>query len=393
MQKIMQKKKVIVLGAGFGGLRAAMDLAKGLAREKLLDAYEVVLVDQNDCHLYTPLLYRLAADPTSPKNVCTYDVSALIKNLPIRFLQDKVGGIDLPKQEIRLENGGPIKADHLVIALGSETNYFDIPGLKENALELKTAESALTIKDTVTKAFMKGGNVSIVVGGAGSNGIELAAELRLWANRSERENRNLHVRISLVEALPNVLPGFDARVIAATAGRLAGLHVEVKTNAKITAVGANKIAMDGSGTIPFNIFVWTGGIKTPELVSQLPVQKDLRGKPLAGKDLALYPNVYGVGDGVSFINPKTNRSLPAVAPVAIAQAKTAAWNILEAIRAERNPGRRPRFRSYHHFNYPYVVAVGGTYTVAKIGPLVLSGWPAWIFKKLVELDYLLPLLS
>jgi NADH dehydrogenase len=395
----MAKKNVVVLGAGFGGLRAAMDAAKELRKLDLQDKYEVVLVDRTDCHLYTPLLYTATAPMgTYNANTCTYDISSLIKNTAIRFIQSEVVGIDLPNGVVRLATGEELKAEFLVLALGSETNYFGIPGLKENSLQLKTLEQALAIKDAATKTFAKSGDAKIFVGGGGANGTELAAELRLWANLAEAKDKNLHATVTILEAMPTILPGLDPRVIALAAKRLTKLGVVIKTGAKITGVSSTDIAIEGSDKLSFDVFVWTGGIRTPDMITQLPLQKESHGKPMAEEsmaclpatpDLKLYSMVYAIGDSVCFMNPETKRPVPAVARAAIGQGSIAARNVIEEIKKAERKNYAPKYRTYKPWNYPYVIPIGDPWAVAKAGPFAFSGWPAALFKDIIELNYLL----
>jgi NADH dehydrogenase len=335
-------------------------------------------------------------------DTCTYDISSLIKGFPIRFVQNEIASLDLMNGDIHLKTGEELKAEFLLIALGSETNYFGIPGLKENALQMKSIEHAMMIKDAVSKAFAKGGEVKIVVGGGGPNGTELAAELRLWGNHGEamgrKNNIPFRVTVSLLEAMPTLLPGLDPRVITTTAKRLEKLGVQVMTNGKIVGVAPNEITLDGGKKIPFDVFIWTGGIKTPDMLTQLPLQKEPRGKPMAKTDmvclpatpdLKLYGMIYGIGDSVCFMNPKTNRPLPAVARVAITEGAIAAHNIVEEIKKAELTNYAPRIKTYTPIDYPYVIPIGEGWAVAKLGPIVFSGWPASFFKDVIELNYLL----
>jgi len=397
----MQKKNIVVLGAGFGGLRVAMVAANNLRQLKLLEKYEVVLIDRTDCHLFTPLLYRLAAAPESQPQ-CTYDTTSLTKNFPIRFLQNEVASLDLMNGDVHLKTGEEIKADFLVIALGSETNYFGIQGLKENSLQLKSAEQALAIRSALNTVFAGEGEKKIIVGGAGANGIELAAEIKLWADIAMRQNEKLKVSIALMEATPSVLPGLDPRVQATAAKRLAMLGVDVMTNGKIVGVAPKEISLDGGKKIPFDLFVWTGGIKTPDMLTRLPVEKEPHGKPMAKPDmeclpatpdLKLYPMVYGLGDSVCFMNPKTGRPVPAVARAAINQGGVAGHNLIEEIKKAEIPNYVPQPETYVPQDYPYVIPIGNVWAVAKIGSFVFSGWPAWAFAKIIEINYLLSIMS
>lgn len=416
----MEKKNVVILGAGFGGLRAAMDIAHELGRLKLLDKYAVTLIDRNNCHIFIPILYKVAARPEPEhENNCSYDIATLIKGMPITFVQDEVVSPDVASGMITLKDGRTVRADYLVIALGSETNYFGIPGLKEHSLQLKTLESAQQVRAAVSAAFAKGGDVRIVAGGGGPNGIELAAELRLWADEEEKKDPNLHVSVSIMEAMPTILPGFAPQVVAIAMKRLARLKVAVMTGMKIAEVSENAIAVGAPETlpgaaplpapvpVPFDVFVWTGGTKTPDLLTAVPISKDKRGRPLAENgmaclpgtpDLKFAPMVYAIGDNVCFMDPKTGRPVPAVAHVAILEGAIAAHNLTEEIKkaeAAKNAaggkgGRAytPRDRAYVPAQYPYVIPIGESWAVAKFGPFIFSGWFGWEFSRLVELNYL-----
>lgn len=394
----MAKKSIVILGAGFGGLRAAMDIANGVRQLKFLDAYEIILLDRNDCHVYIPLIYKVAASSDAEFDAkCTYGIADLVKDFPIRFIQAEVSSLNVVNGDIQLKTGEKLHADYLVIALGSETNFFNIPGMQEHALQLKTVESALAIRAAVEKAFAKGGDVKIVAGGAGPNGIELAAELRDWANRAEKRNPGLHVSISIVEALPSILNGMSTRVVKRAARRLAKLNIPITLNAKITGVSENEIAIKEAASIPFDIFIWTGGVKTPELFTQLPIAKDQRGRPLTKSDMAcaagtpdlkLAPMVYGIGDSVCFMSAKTGKPVPAVAHVAILEGQIAARNLIEEVKHAELPTHAPRVESYQPGDYPYVVVIGDGWAVAKFGPFVFGGWLGWMFERLIQLNYL-----
>jgi NADH dehydrogenase len=153
----MEKKNVVILGAGFGGLRAAMDIAILLEQLHLLNKYEVTLIDRNDCHIFIPLLYKVAASPKpeQEKN-CSYNIADLIEGRHITFVQQEIISPDVTSGNIVLKDGRSIHADYVVLALGSETNYFGIQGLKEHALQLKTLETALQVREAVSQTFAKG---------------------------------------------------------------------------------------------------------------------------------------------------------------------------------------------------------------------------------------------
>jgi NADH dehydrogenase len=405
----MAKKSVVVLGAGFGGLRATMDIAKRLRRLKLLDKYEVVLVDHNDCHLYTPLLYKVAASADDQYEAkCTYEISALVKDLPVRFVESEIASLDLPAGDVHLKTGDPLHADYLVIALGSETNYFGIKGLRENSLQLKSVENALQIRAAISKAFAKGGDVKIIAGGGGPNGIELAAEMRDWADRAEKQNPTLHVSVSIVEAMATPLTGLDPHIQKTAAERLKKLGITLMLNAKIVSVTPDQIFIGpGIGsklgsTIPFDVFIWTGGIKTPDMLTQLPLVKDAHGKPMAKNNMSCVPEtpdlklasmVYALGDSACIMSPKTGKPVPAVARVAITEGSIVAGNIIEEIKRTELSSHTFLSVAYRPRNYPYVIPIGEKWATAKFGPFVFSGWLAWAFSRAIEINYLRTVMS
>lgn len=401
----MNKKNVVILGAGFGGLRAAMDIAKELKRMRLLEQYEVTLIDHNDCHIFIPLLYKVAARPEPEhEDYCSYDIAALIKNLPITFVQGEIILPDVTSGMVALKDGRAIHTDYLVIALGSETNYFGIPGLKNHALQLKTIESAKQIRVAVMNVFARGGDVRIIAGGGGPNGIELAAEIRLWANQEEKKNPNLHATVSIVEAMPGILTGFAPHVVGVAMKRLAKLNIPVMTSMKISAVSENNIAIGGGEgqktiNIPFDVFIWTGGAKIPDLLATLPLQKEPHGKPMATNamsclpgtpDITLASMVYAAGDNVCFIDPRTQKPVPSIAHVAIMEGAMAAHNLIEEIKKAEIPAYIPKPQNYipDSFVYAYVIPVGERWAAAKLGPFIFSGWLGWGLGRLIELNYL-----
>src|SRR5258708_809795 len=387
------KRNVVVLGAGFGGLAAAMRIAKDLRRANLTSNYELLLIDRNDTQVYTPLLYEFVAasgEKDLPKST-VLNIPSLIKGLPITFMPGEVTEIDLMNGDIHLKAGEEVKAELLVIALGCEPNYFGIKGMQENAIPLKTFNDAKKIRAKLLELLQAKPAPRVIVGGAGANGIELAAQIKYLHKNCE---------VTLLEAMPSIMPGFDAKLTTPIAKRLVKLGVTVLVNGKITTVDPDVVQLDGGKTIPFDLMIWTGGVKASDLVSKLPLKAE-RGKPVAEMgmvcvpqtpDLKLYPMVYVLGDSVCFMDPKTGRPLPATAPIAISQAKVVAHNVMEEIKKKESQNYTPSPMTYSPMEYPYGVPTGGHWGAAKIGPVVFTGWFAWFFKKLVDLDYFLSIM-
>ncbi|MBI2013644.1 MAG: NAD(P)/FAD-dependent oxidoreductase [Candidatus Colwellbacteria bacterium] len=381
-------KKIVILGAGFGGLTAAKALGKGIKKYDLQDDYEVILVDKNAYHTYTPTLYEVAsldketADYTKIKRIVTFPIEKLVKNLPIKFINDEVTELDVARRtgDIHLKNGYPIKYDYLILALGSQTNFFGVPGAKEAAHEFKTFADAVKIRDAVLSEAPR---ENICVIGGGSTGVELAGELKNWLG--------VKSNITIIEAGPTVLSNFEPRVIEKISKRLLRLGIKVIVNSPVVSVdGKNKnLLLQDGDTVPYDVLIWTGGVEPSSVLRALPFRKTKERTDVESgmvcipesADLTVHGRIFGIGDITCATNPKTGQIAPQTAPAAIEQARVAAENVLRDIQTASH-------KKYVAKSYPYIIPVGGKWAVAKIGPLIISGFLGWVLKGLVELKYL-----
>lgn len=400
-------RKIVILGAGFGGVRAAMDICSGLKKFNFRDQYEVVLIDRNHYHTYVPILYEVAttskdtANQIKLKDIITFHLKDIFQNRRITLKEATVSQIDLINGDIHFEDADKLKFDYLVLALGSETNYFDIPGLKENSYGLKTFMDAIKVRDAIWSLVENRSpeqEIKIIVGGGGATGVEAASEIKAWLCELDEKFKKCPASVKIIEAMPSVLNGLDEAVVRRILKRLKNISVELSLNEAIEKVEPHKVFLKSGTMLPFDILVWTGGAKASSLMTTLPLKKEKRGRvEVPGamqclpqtEDLKLYGKIYGLGDAVCFTNPQTGRPIPQVAEAAIEQAKVVAYNILEDIRAAE--GLKPQSQPMHYIprEYPYIITAGGKFAVAKIGPVVISGFLGWILKGLVELYYLL----
>lgn len=405
------KKNIVVLGAGFGGLRAAMQLDKKLKKLQLTEDYQVILVDRNNFHTFPPLLYEIAAtsketaDYCEMKSLVTYPLLDLIRNTAIKFVQDEILHIDLPEDSVHLKNSKLLKFDYLILALGAETNYFDITGIKENSFTLKSFNDAIKIRDAIWTSFgdrkdlpadVK--DLEIIIGGGGSTGVELASEIKEWACELQDENNlKCKIQVTIIEGGENVLPGFDQRVIEKVVGRLNELGVRVMNNERILKVIDKAVVLANGKVMPFDILIWTGGIKGMTLAKKMPLKLDKRNRIEVMNSVECVPDkpslqskissrIYAIGDIACFSDSKTGNPVPQVARAAIEQANVAAKNIIEDIM------KTGRNHIYRPWTYPYIIPVGGKFAVAKVGPFIISGLGGWILKGLVELNYLISIM-
>lgn len=409
------KKNIVIVGAGFGGLRAALDIGKAIRRLRLTDRYEVTLVDQNAYHTYAPTLYEIAttdenlATQLDLKRIVTIPVQKIIGWLPIEFVQAKVQEIDVAEGDLHFESGTRLQFDYLILALGSQTNFFNIPGLADHTFTLKTVNDALRLRQRLLMEVEDPDckQLRIVVGGGGSTGVELAAEVKLALEHMNRvATGQCGVEVTIIDGAATVLAPFGEKIIARAQRRLDELEIKTIFSARITSVSEHEIALQSGDKVPYDILIWTGGVAPNVLMSRLKMKKDATGsRPLMesdmtclpeGPDLHFYGPIYGIGDAVCFMDPKTGRPVPGVARAAIIQGAVAAHNIIEQIQVAEKIREKPDFKTYRPLQYPYIIPVGGKFAIARFGPVIFTGVFAWIVKGLVEGNYLfsiLPFLS
>ncbi|MDO8601816.1 MAG: FAD-dependent oxidoreductase [bacterium] len=401
----MERKNIAVIGAGFGGLRTALLIGKKVKKLKLETSYRIVLIDQNEYQTYTPMLYEVATnDPEHTsyaklREIVTVPIQNLTTGLPIDFVSSAVQSVDLKRGIIACADASPIRYEYLVLAPGSESNYFDIPGLEKFATPLKTFRDSIEIRECIlTARERKMETMRVVIGGGGSAGVELAGEVRSWLNKIQVESGNVQKsEVLIIEAAPTILDSFPTGVITRAIKRLARIGIKTILNEKIVSVSDHLITLATGRTVHFDVLVWTGGVKPAALIDSLELAKDKRGRVLVSETMECLPEryanpdvgrVYGLGDAVLVIDKKTNRPIPGTAHAALIEADIVAHNILEEIQLSEGVGASPSFKTYIPADYPYIIPIGGKYAIARIGKIIISGFFGWILKGIVELGYL-----
>lgn len=393
----MPEKRIVVVGAGFGGLTAALTLANDPAL--ISRGYEIILVDRHHHHLYTPGLYEIAAIPREYAGDHTLISSSLIaireiiRGRHIQFIRGELAGLDAARHRIILQNGGALAYEFLVLALGSETNYFGIPGLKEYALPLKTCDDAARLRNAIETAVRRAPSLEVLIAGGGAAGVEFAAELpnficALEEKKSPRAG-TCAAKILLVEAARQILPGFERHTARRARARLKQLGVEVKTGDPLIAASKRDVTLRSGERVRYDILVWTGGVKGPDILQRLGLPLSPKGTlAVDGALRAGKPEdrIFAVGDNAWLINRRTKKSVAWNVPAAEAEARHAAKQISRIA-----CGKKPRrFRPQR--TYPYILAVGKKYAIADLASLRLEGLLGWCAKQLAELRYLLFLL-
>lgn len=402
MQPSSSVKRILILGAGFAGLTTALELG----RKKLPAAYEIVLVDQFNVHVYTPDLYEIATAfnkkiteqcLTMLKDTVATPFSSILGGSGVRFVRDFVMGIDAKKKTVLFKNRLPLKYDYLVIALGSVVNFYDIPGLERFSYPFKTFTHALSINCHVDSYFLRlfknksKRSVNIVVGGGGATGVELACELpgyiKLLCEKYGFPKRK--VTFTLVECSPQLCMAGEKGTMLLKA-RLKKLGVEVITETCIKKVDSQHLYVESkkkSQKVSYNILLWAGGVMPNPLLKKCFKKTAPNGALVVNSHLQYEddPNVFVGGDSAFFVDSKTKERAPLLAQVAVEEAKVIAENLAATI------NKKP-LRNFSLYIKGVVIPLGGKYAFFKKGNKMFMGMGMWILRRLIDLRYALRVL-
>jgi len=363
-------KRIVVLGAGFGGLEATLELERAFRHQP---GIEILLVSEQNYFLFTPLLPQIASSYINPRHI-VQPVRDIRGRRRFDFRRDDVRAIDPAGRRVALASGA-LEYDYLVVALGSRTDYFGIPGAREHTWDFKSLEDAVVLRerildicehaDHVADPAVRRQMLTFVVVGGGYTGVELVSEMRdfLFHYVAERYRG---------------IPRADIRlVVLEAAKRLRVEGIEIRLGAKVTRCFPEGIEINGSEIISAETLIWTAGVRAHPLVEALPGPHDRIGRVLVDERLQLegHPEIFVVGDSAAAASAK---DAPRVAPVAIAQGKLAARNIAHRERGEPLEG-------YQYISQGALVSLGMNYAVVDVAGLKLSGYFAWLFWNAVHL--------
>jgi len=379
-------KHIVVLGGGFGGLQATIDLDR-IYRGRA--DIEITLVNDQNFFLFTPLLPQIASSYINPRHI-VQAIRDIRGRRRFGFRRDDVRAIDVSGRRIEL-GSGVLDYDYLVIALGSRTNYFNVLGAREHTWDFKTLEDAVVLRERILDlcehadhtedAAARGRMLTFVVVGGGYTGVELAAEMHdlLFGYIVGRYHGISagEIRLLVLESEPEILRGVHPKLAATAEKRLQVEGVEIRLNTKATRCFPGGVEVNGNETIVADTVIWTAGVRAHELVEALPGPHDRIGRAVVNERLQLegHPEVFLVGDSSAAI---TAKDAPRVAPVAIAHGRIAARNIARAERGEP-------LESYRYISQGMLVSLGMNHAVVDIAGIKLSGYFAWLFWNAVHL--------
>lgn len=379
--KQSQYPRVIIIGAGFGGLFAARTLAG-----KNVD---VLLVDRHNFHTFTPLLYQVATCALDPSEIA-YPVRTIFReNKHIHTLLGEVTHIDYTAQQVYVHTPQGMQQepyDYLIIATGSTPSYFGNDAFREHALELRTLSDAVKLRNHVLIQFEQAAwsqdaaqieaLTTIVVVGGGPTGLETAGaiyELYNHVLKLDYSQRELHARVILVEAQSHLLAPYPEALRTAALAQLRSLGVEVLLGKAVTAVAADRVTLADGTVIPTHTLVWSAGVRASTVAEMLnvPLQRGQRLPIQPTTEVQGRTHIYAVGD-IAYLEDAQGVPYPMLIPVAQQQGVLAAENIL----AEIN-GRSPQLFSYH--DRGIMATIGRRRAVAWIyNRIPLKGYIAWL---------------
>lgn len=377
-------KRVIIIGAGFAGLKTARMLAN-----KTVD---VLLIDRNNYHTFTPLLYQVATCGLDPSAVA-YPVRSIFADaLNVQFLLGEVQNIDTEAQSVLIQsktNGTRQESyDYLFVAAGSKVNYFGNESVKNNSFALRDLNDSITLRNHILRLFEKAAwtqndeiretLMTFVVVGGGPTGLETAGALyELYNNVLDAEydkHDNMQAKVILLEAMDDVLAPYPEKLRKSAKEQLQSLGVEVRTGAFVEEVGSDFVTLRDGNTIHTSTVVWSAGVKGNPLAEMLDVELESGSRiPITeSMEIIGLKNVFAAGDIAYLIEPQTGKPYPGMIPVAQQQGEVVAKNILHDINSET-------YETFKYFDRGSMATIGRSRAVAWVfNKIEVTGFLAWV---------------
>jgi NADH dehydrogenase len=394
--------RVVIVGAGFGGLNAAQSLASA--------SVSVTVIDRKNHHTFQPLLYQVATAGLSPGEIAAPIRSILRRHKNVEVLMAEVTGFDLERRVVQTAGQDQdehleVPYDSLIVAAGASHAYFGHDEWQAFAPGLKTIEDALEIRRRVLLAFelaerraaVGEGNepLNFAVVGAGPTGVELAGTLaEICRHALAHDFRAIdprRARIHLIEGGPHVLPAYPEDLSRSALQQLQRLGVEVLTSTMVTKIEPGVIytgdTMGETRSMEAAVILWAAGVAASPLGKKLGVPVDRAGRVLVNPDLSLpnHPEVFVIGD-LAALHDASGKLLPGVAPVAILEGRYVAKLIRREIQREQEPSPRPPF---HYHDKGSLATIGRSAAIAQFGKIHISGFIAWLAWLFVHIFFLI----
>jgi NADH dehydrogenase len=375
------RPRVVILGAGFGGLTAAKALSK--------DA-DVTVVDRHNFQTFLPLLYQVATAGLAADHVA-HPVRGALRKSGVKFRMGSPISVDHKNKSVKLDSSEVLEFDHLVVALGSATADFGVAGVTEHALGMKSVHEAIGIRAEVMRRFEDlcrfedQTRLSLSVVGGGPTGVEMAgalAELKRGPLKNDEANAAEHIDIYLIEAGPRILPMFSEKLSARAKKDLEKLGVKVLLNTAVQEVKPRQILIKDGSVIPSEVTIWAAGVKGEPTGGLLNL-------PLEGTRISVaqnlqvnhYPHIWAIGD-ISSAKGADGGFLPMVAPVAMQQGRWVAKQIMRTARGQA-------LQDFKYLDKGSMATIGRHKAVVQFKGIQITGIPAWYAWLWLHLFYLL----
>jgi NADH dehydrogenase len=375
------RPRVVILGAGFGGLTAA----KALSKEA-----DVTVVDRHNFQTFLPLLYQVATAGLAADHVA-HPVRGALRKSGVKFRMGSPISVDHKNKSVKLDSSEVLEFDHLVVALGSATADFGVAGVNEHALGMKSVHEAIGIRAEVMRRFEDlcrfedQTRLSLSVVGGGPTGVEMAgalAELKRGPLKNDEANAAEHIDIYLIEAGPRILPMFSEKLSARAKKDLEKLGVKVLLNTAVQEVKPRQILIKDGSVIPSEVTIWAAGVKGEPTGGLLNL-------PLEGTRISVaqslqvnhYPHIWAIGD-ISSAKGADGGFLPMVAPVAMQQGRWVAKQIMRAAHGQA-------LQDFKYLDKGSMATIGRHKAVVQFKGIQITGIPAWYAWLWLHLFYLL----
>jgi NADH:ubiquinone reductase (H+-translocating) len=378
--------RVVIVGAGFGGLQAARALRNA--------PVHVSVVDRQNHHLFQPLLYWVATAGLSPADICSPIRGILSKQKNAEVLMEEVTGVDVQEQRV-LMGDRSVPYDYLVLATGAHDNYFGHPEWEHNAPGLKSIVDAISLRRKILLSFEAAemetdpekvkALLTFVLVGAGPTGVEMAgaiAELAHKALASDFRHIDTRMtRIILIEAAPRILAAFPESLARKTQKKLISMGVEVLTGTPVTDLDEHGVVIDGE-RINAATIIWGAGVSASPAGKWLGAEVDRAGRVKVSSDLSVpgHANVFVLGDTASAM--QNGKALPGVAQVAIQGGQYVASVITHRVKGKELN------KPFHYRDKGNLATVGRSYAILEIGKIRLTGYYAWLLWLAVHIYFL-----
>ncbi|HEY2665637.1 MAG TPA: NAD(P)/FAD-dependent oxidoreductase [Actinomycetota bacterium] len=381
------KRKVVILGGGFGGLAAARELRHA--------PVSVTLVDRRNHHLFQPLLYQVATASLNASDIAEPIRKVLADQPNTKVLLAEVDRIDVDARTLTFTDGDGLSYDYLIVAAGATHSYFGHDEWEESAPSMKSIEDALDVRRRLLIAFeaaerakdseSRDAWLTFVIVGGGPTGVELAGSLAEMARHALKgEFRHIEpaaARVILVEGVERVLPGFPPKLSAWARKDLESMGVEVRTGTMVKAIDDFGVDLDGD-RIKARTVLWAAGVRASPIGQSLGAELDRSGRVIVEPDLSLpgHPEVYVVGDLALVM--QDGKPVPGVAQGAIQGGRHAALGILASLSGKPSTPFRYKDKGM-------LAAIGRAAAVADLPTIDLTGFPAWVIWAVVHIYFLI----